>query len=384
MFGIRVGVDPSWFIILFLIIWSLSGYYEELFPGDDGKAFGLAIVSALLFFLSIVLHEFGHAIVAIRNGIEIQGIDLWMFGGLAKMKSDSPSAGVEFRVAVAGPLVTLAIAIACFAAGAAIAGGEDVWRTARFREEAGIGAPEAVLGYLAFINAVLLVFNLLPGFPLDGGRIARAIAWWRTGDRLKATRFAATLGRAFGYMLVGLGIFLFVQGSLIGGVWFAFIGFFLAQAARAAVAQTALSARIEGLSVADLMDAEPVAVPARERVDAALNQYFLRYGWPWFPVVDEYGRFVGVVTRDSIEGVPEAMRASWTVDRVASTDAEGALRVSVDAPVESLLGSEGLARLGALMAVDGNGILRGVITSDQVRRMLRPQTPGVAPPPVGR
>ena len=132
VFGIRVGVDVSWFIVLFLIIWSLSGYYGDLFPGEDGKAFALAVVSALLFFLSILLHEFGHAWVAIRNGIPISGIDLWMFGGVAKLERDTDSAGLEFRVAAAGPAVTLVIAAVCFGAGALLSGPGDAFRGTRF------------------------------------------------------------------------------------------------------------------------------------------------------------------------------------------------------------------------------------------------------------
>src|SRR5215211_2771249 len=191
VFGVRIGVDPSWFFVLFLIIWSLSGYYGDLFPGDDGKSFALAVVSALAFFLSILLHELGHAVVAMRNGIPIAGIDLWMFGGVAKMGRDTSSPGMEFRVAIAGPLVTLAIVALCMGLGSLISSAEDVWRASRFEQT--VGDATAVIGYLASINAVVLAFNLIPGFPLDGGRIARAIAWWRTGDRNRATRFAARL-----------------------------------------------------------------------------------------------------------------------------------------------------------------------------------------------
>jgi Zn-dependent protease len=202
VFGIRIGVDVSWFFVLFLIIFSLSRYYGDLFPGEDSKAFILAVVSALLFFLSVVLHELGHAVVAMRNGIGIAGIDLWLFGGVAKMQRDTDSPGVEFRVAVAGPVVTLLIAVLCFG-GAVLFSSMDAAEEAVTFGTGSAGAAAAVFGYLAFINAVLLVFNLIPGFPLDGGRIARAIAWWRTGDRTKATRFAARLGRGFSFAMVG-------------------------------------------------------------------------------------------------------------------------------------------------------------------------------------
>jgi Zn-dependent protease len=375
VFGIRIGVDPSWFFVLFLIIWSLSGYYGDLFPGDETKSFTLAVVSALLFFLSILLHELGHAVVAMRNGIGISGIDLWMFGGVAKMERDTYSPGVEFRVAIAGPLVTLAIAIGCFGAGSLIGDAGDVLRGTRF-ETGTLSGTVAVLSYLASINAIVLVFNLIPGFPLDGGRIARAIAWWRTGDRTRATRFAARLGRGFAFVMIGGGIVWFLQGSLLAGIWLVFTGIFLYQAARSAELQTTLTSRLEGLRVADVMDAEPVAVPEDLSLDRALEEFFLRFGWPWFPVVDRAGRLTGLVSRETVESVPEAARPGRTVASVMATDAaDSGLRVRLEEPLEALLGLEGLQRLGAIMAVDGEGVLRGIVTVDQVRRALRPPAP---------
>src|SRR3954471_5173439 len=170
IFGIRIGVDLSWFFVLFLIIWSLSDEFQNLFPGQDSKAFTLAVVSALLFFLSILLHELGHAVVAIRNGIPILGIDLWMFGGVAKLGRDTDSAGVEFRVAVAGPIVTLVIGAVCFGAATLLSSSDTVLDGSRF-EVANLSGTVAVLSYLTTVNAFVLVFNLIPGFPLDGGRI---------------------------------------------------------------------------------------------------------------------------------------------------------------------------------------------------------------------
>src|SRR5688500_12620161 len=177
--GIRIGVHPSWFVVLFLMIWSLSGLYEDV-VGDD--AFVLAALSAFLFFGSVVLHELGHAVVARRNGIETQGIELWLLGGIARLSRDSDSPGVEFRVAAAGPLVTLLFGLVCLAVGAVVSSG-GFGDALGFEEDGSVGAGEAVLAWLTYVNAVLLVFNLIPGFPLDGGRIARAIAWKITGDR---------------------------------------------------------------------------------------------------------------------------------------------------------------------------------------------------------
>jgi Zn-dependent protease len=370
VFGIRIGVDYSWFIVLFLIIWNLSGYYDDVTPGSD--AFVLAVVSALLFFLSILLHELGHAVVALRNDIPIEGIDLWMFGGVAKLGRDTESPGVEFRVAIAGPVVTLVIALVCLGLGSAVSGSSDALHSAQFSNDV-TDATTAVLGYLASVNILLLAFNLIPAFPLDGGRVARAIAWKITGDRNKATRFAARLGRAGGYLMIAAGVAIYAfTGDLVGGIWLAFIGWFLAGAARSAEAQADFSGRIEHLRVADVMDAEPVAIPADWTLADAEHQFFLRYGWAWFPVIDADGRLVGVVSREAVQSVPAEER---TVRRVSSVmacdDGSSGLRVRLDDPLESLLGQEGLARLGAIMAVDGEGVLRGVVTIDAVRRALQ-------------
>ena len=373
VFGIRIGVDWSWFIVLFLIIWNLSGYYDDV---TRSNAFALAVISALLFFLSILLHELGHAWVAIRNGIAIEGIDLWMFGGVAKLSKDSDSPGVEFRIAAAGPLVTLVIALVCFALGSAISSGTDALDSLQFNRNV-TGATTAVLGYLVSINLLLLVFNLIPAFPLDGGRIARAIAWKLTGDRNRATRFAARLGRGGGYLMIGAGVALYAfTGDFVGGIWLAFIGWFLAGAARSAEAQADFAGRIEHIRVADVMDAEPVAIPDSASLADAEHDFFLRYGWAWFPVTDSSGRLVGVVSREAVESVPADLRAGQRVAAVmARDDGSSGLRVLLDEPLESLLGQEGLTRLGAIMAVDGEGVLRGVVTIDAVRRALQGAVP---------
>jgi Zn-dependent protease len=367
VFGIRIGVDVSWFFVLFLIIYSLSNYYEDVAPGSN--AFLLAVVSALLFFLSILLHELGHAVVAIRNGIPILGIDLWMFGGVAKLERDTDSPGVEFRVAVAGPIVTLAIAALCFGLGALISSPERVIDGSTFETSVG-SAATAVLGYLLAINVIVLLFNLIPGLPLDGGRIARAIAWKITGDRNKATRFAAVLGRGAGYLMVAGGVLMLAVGfDLITAIWLAFIGVFLAQAAKSAQAQAAFAGRIEHLRVSDVMDAEPVAIPESLTLEQAESDFFLRYGWSWFPVVDPSGRLVGVVSREAVNSVGDHERTVGSV--MARDDGGSGLRAGLEDPLESLLGQESLSRLGAVMAVDSNGVLRGIVTVDAVRQALR-------------
>jgi Zn-dependent protease len=381
--GIRISVDYSWFIVLFLIIFWLSGSYREVLGAgeDDFGPYALAVASALLFFASILLHELGHAYVAIRHGIGISGISLWMFGGVAFLEGDSDSPSTEFKIAIGGPIVTALIVLLCAGAGLLLAGTDEFREAALTTGEADTSGLAALIAWLGSINLLVLIFNLVPAFPLDGGRVARAIAWWRTGSRTSGTRFAATLGQGFGLFLIlaGLGYFMAYRGDLVGGIWLAFLGFILRGAARGAIAQTELTSRIEGVSVADVMDPEPVAIPEELSVERALDEYFLRYRWPWFPVVDAAQHFIGLLDRGTADEVPTLERASSTVSDVFAPDS-GSLSVREDTPLEAILSNESLRRLGAVVATDGDGRIRGVLTIDAIGRALRPQAPGTPGP----
>ena len=379
--GIRIGVDYSWFVVLFLIIFWLSGFYRDVTnAGDDAIGpYLLALVSALLFFGSILLHELGHAFVAIRNGIGIRGITLWMFGGIAVMERDTDTPGKEFKVAIGGPVVTLLIVVLCSVAGVALAGPDEFRDAALTESSTDTSGAAAVIAWLGSINLLVLLFNLVPAFPLDGGRIARAIAWRVTGDRGRATRFAATLGRGFAYLLMILGGYLVLTGDVVSGLWLAVVGFILNGAARGAIAQSEVSGQLEGLSVGDVMDREPVAIPESTTLERAQDEFFLRYRYPWFPVVDGSSRFVGLLDHGTVNGVDPAELPTRTVGDVLARD-EGALTVRDDAPLESVLGNDALRRLGALMAIDSDGRLSGVVTVDAVGRALRP--PAASPPAV--
>jgi Zn-dependent protease len=369
--GIPISVDWSWFVVLFLVIFWLNELFGDVL-GDSSSttSFLLALVSAFGFFGSIVLHELGHAFVALRNGIGITRIQLWIFGGVAQMDRESDRPSTEFKVAIGGPAVTLAIVVVLAAVGLALAGPDEFGRAMLLERDSGISGPLAAVAWLASINALVLVFNLLPAFPMDGGRIARAIAWWRTGDRTAATRFAANLGRVFAYLFIGGGILMAVSGNVFGGVWLALIGFIINGSARGAAMQTRISGRIEGVSVADVMDREPVAIPSELSVEQALDEYFLRYRWAWFPVVDAAHRFLGLVVRDKADEVPETSRATSLVSDLLEQN-DGTFQVRDDAPLDSLLANAALRRFGALMAVDAEGRLSGVVTAEQVSRALR-------------
>jgi Zn-dependent protease len=373
LFGIRVGVNYSWFLILFLVIFLLWDSLRETLDASETTVYVVAVVAALSFFASILLHEVGHALAARREGIDVAGIDLFLFGGVMRMNRDTDSPGAEFRVAVAGPLVTLAIVVAAAAVALLIAGGDSFWDAARLSGSAQASPVEVVVSLLVTMNLFLLVFNLVPAFPLDGGRIARAAAWKVTGDRHRATRFAARIGIAFGWTLIALGIALLAFGggdAAFDAVWFMALGFLLAQGAKAAIAQTAFTERLAGVTVADIMDADPVTIPAGLPARQAYEDFFLRYqGWQWFAVVEDDGRFAGLAHRAAMEHAALGEAAGVAVRDVVAPRAERL--VPAETPLEDLLASEPLRRLGALMAVDADGRLRGVVTFEQVSRALR-------------
>jgi Zn-dependent protease len=369
LFGIRVGVNVSWFFVLFLAIFWLQDRFAEALD-DDTLGFYAAVAAALGFFGSILLHELGHALTARREGIEVRGIDLFFFGGVMKMSRDTDSPGQEFRVAVAGPLVTLAIVIVLGLPAIAVLGWHDFQDAALLSGLSTAGPVEIWLSFLVSMNVLLFGFNLIPAFPLDGGRIARAAAWKVTGDRAKATRLSAYLGQGFAGLLIVYGLYgLVALNDSVGGLWAMVLGYLLGSSARAAVAQSAFSERLAGVTVADIMDSDPVAIPADLPALRAWEDYFLRYqGWPWFAVVELDGRYAGLAHRAAVEHAAIGEDGALPVRAVAAGAED---RVRYDAPLEQLLGSEALRRLGALMAVDAEGRLRGVVTVDQVTRALR-------------
>jgi len=364
--GIRVGIHPSWLLILFLWIYWLQSSFEATIDTPN-RGFVAAVLGAFLFFGSILLHELGHAFAARREGIGVTGVELVFFGGYTQQARESRTPGEEFRVTAAGPAATLAIALVAGVIGTLMMGWSEFYDVARLR---GTGSmAEVLLGFTAIANAVLLVFNLVPAYPLDGGRIAHAIAWRISGNQHQATRLAANLGQGFAVLLMGFGVYeLVVKDSISGGLWYLVLGWMLGGAARAAVAQSSFQSALAGVTAADIMDAEPVTIPASLSALRAYDEFFLRYqGWPWFAVVEDDGHFAGLVHRASVQHAALDEGGAMPV-RTLVADSE---RVPLDTPLESLVGSEPLRRLGALMAVDGEGRLRGVVTLDQVSRALQ-------------
>jgi Zn-dependent protease/CBS domain-containing protein len=297
--GIRFGVNWSWLIVFALIVWTLAtGIFPETNEGlSDATYIVMALFAAVLFFSSLLLHELGHAVQARRDGMEIEGITLWLFGGVAKFRGMFPSAGAEFRIAIAGPLVSLVL------------GGVFVlfaWQ-AGFPEQA-----DAVAAWLGYINLTLLLFNLLPALPLDGGRVLRSALWGAKGDFAWATRIAALIGRGFGYLFIVGGLGLAIWQGVYSGLWLAFIGWFLLQAAaaedRSMLAQRALA----GLHVRDVLISEPVTA----RPDMTIAQFIDDVAWrtrfATYPVMDN-GNVVGLLPLRCVADVP---RSDWEIRTV--------------------------------------------------------------------
>ncbi len=297
--GIRIAIHWSWLIVFALIAWTLA---DAVFPAQnpglsDAAYIAMAVTAALLFFLSLLLHELGHALQARREGMEIEGITLWLFGGVAQFKGAFPSAGAEFRIAVAGPAVSLALGL-LFALGA--------W---------GIAFPEAVDGvaaWLGYINLVLLAFNMLPALPLDGGRVLRSTLWYIRGDFRLATHVAAGIGRGFGFLMIAGGLFLLIFQSSFSGAWLAFLGWFLLQAATGEARYLAAQEALGDLRVSDLMVRDPVTVPAGLSLGRFMDEVAWQRRYTTYPVVED-GEVVGLLAFRCVAQVP---RAEWDVKTV--------------------------------------------------------------------
>jgi Zn-dependent protease len=371
LFGIRIGVDRSWFLILFLMIFWLSGDFRQALHSSDAVAYATTVVTVLVLFGSMIVHELGHALVARRQGIDVERIDLFLFGGMTPLSRDAMTPSEEFKVAGAGPLATFCFVLLCLAIDLMIVGPHRLIHAAALDGTVQITPVLLSLSWLLFWNVLLLAFNLVPAFPLDGGRIARALVWRMTGDKTRGTRVAAKLGQAFAVLLAGVGIWLMLSYRSFTGLWLIAIAFLLGQSARGALVQTAMTERMEGVTVGDIMDPQPVAIRSDTAVSQALEEYFHRYGWPWFPAIDGDGKLLGVARRDRLEATMDGGEGWLTVGAVLDTDLGGSWQIDESRPLTEVLSSDSFARLGAVMAVDRNGILRGIVTVGRLRRALQ-------------
>jgi Zn-dependent protease len=352
--GVRIGIHWSWLLIFGLITWTLAAeVFPEQNPDLSNNAYvGMALVAAVLFFVSLLLHELGHAVQARRDRVEIDGITLWLFGGVARFKGDLPSAGAELRIAIAGPIVTLVLGTSCVVLAVAA------------------GLPEVadgVVAWLGFTNLLLLGFNLLPALPLDGGRVLRSLLWLWQKDRARATYTAGNVARALAYLLIGFGVSTFLFLGAFGGAWLAFIGWFLLQASAAEVRWVAATQALAGLRVDDLMTRDPVTVDPSLPLGRFVDEIVWRNRHTTYPVV-ENGHPIGLLP---FRRVAESPRAGWDTttvrDCMIPIEQIPLLHVEEDA-------SLALARLqetgaGRALVVDDGRLIGILSTSDVVEAL---------------
>lgn len=357
IFGIEIRLDFSVIFIFGLIVYSLgTGVFPSWHPGWPISTIWLtALVAGLLFFASLLAHELSHSLVARRYGIRVPRITLFLFGGMAEIEKEAETPGAEFAIAIAGPLMSLAIAFGCMLyAGAALT--ESVMETlmsnpAEAMEQ--VGPLVTVSLWLGSINFMLAIFNMVPGFPLDGGRVARAIMWRLTGDRMRATRAAATAGRWFGWIIMGLGLWELLALKSMGGLWLVLIGWFLSHLAAQSYAQVFTQKKLESLTVADLMRTHFERVAAEVPVAHFVDECLLKSNQLLWPVM-EGGRCVGTASLQEVLALPVERRSSTRVGdvsvplessgaidaRLPAADAMNALAALQDRPVPVVQGHE--------------------------------------------
>lgn len=357
--GFEVRIDLSWFVIFFLVFWSLA---EAVFPGRFPELPRLThvlmgLAGTLLFFASLLAHELAHALVSRSKGIPVEGITLFVFGGMAWTRREPDTPRDELLIAGVGPVASLLLA-ALFAL------------VGRLATAMGAGVPvSGVAEYLAFINTALAIFNLVPGFPLDGGRVFRAITWSATGNRVKATRWAVLGGRTFGTILMVLGAIQALGGAPLGGLWLVFIGWFLRSLAGSSLQQQLLRDLLRGFVTADLMSPQPEVVSVRIPLAELVRDHFMRLRFGSYPVVDD-GELVGMVTLEDVKRVPPDQWAAKTAGDTMTALDECAL-VSPDTSVEEALQemSRPTAR-GRALVVDG-GRLVGIVSASDIARWIQ-------------
>jgi Zn-dependent protease/CBS domain-containing protein len=354
--GIEVRIDSSWAVIALLITYSMYLRVTLVYPDTPtGEAVALGILGAVLFFGSVLVHELAHALVSQARGIRVQDITLFLFGGATRARVESRGPTDEFLIAVVGPLTSGALAV-LFGIIASV--GRDVLPT-----------PLAgTFGYLAWVNLLLAVFNLIPGFPLDGGRVLRSAIWRATGSFARATRIASMSGQAVGWLLVALGVVSLLAGNLAGGIWFAFIGWFLVQAARASYQELQLRHMLRGVEAEDVMARDLLRIPSELSLQDAVDDYFMRYDHGAFPV-EEQGRTIGLLTLRGVRRVP---RDQWSSQRARDLMVPLGDQVVV-APhdrMDDVLSKLQDSEAGRVLVVQ-DGEVVGIITPSDLTRWLR-------------
>lgn len=356
--GIPIGVNYTWFVALWLLTWSLArSYYPRTFPGFLPSTYVMmGLVSALLLFGSVVIHELGHAVAARRYGIRTRAIVLFLFGGVAQIAKEPPTPASELVVAAAGPATSFLL-------------GGLFWILRAVTTGSALGA---IIAYLAGINAALAVFNLVPGFPLDGGRMLRALLWRVTGSLERATRVASRSGQIVAIGLIALGVLGVFMGNVTGGLWLVLIGWFMDTGAQASYQHVLLREALGGVRVGDIMSREVHSVDPALTLDQVVADYFLRFKHGGFPVV--WGdRLLGIITLHDVKEVPKERRAATTV-RDAMTPLSSLRTVRPTTSAYDAFARMAQGAIGRLVVVDEGEDLVGILTRSDLLHLIRIRT----------
>ncbi|MHB1000301.1 MAG: site-2 protease family protein [Armatimonadota bacterium] len=356
--GIPVSVDISWFVIFALIVYTLSQFVFPRLNPDFTPAMNWigGIIAALLLFASVLLHELMHSYVAIKNGMDVGGITLFIFGGVSKLKDEPRTPEIELKMAIAGPATSIALA-AIF------------WMISAYGGRALLGdLGWEIIRYLALINLSLGIFNLIPGFPLDGGRVFRAILWGSLNNLERATRIASGVGQGFGYMFIAGGFWIMLSGGLLNGLWLVFIGWFLNNAAQQSYQQVALRRALSGVNVHRVMTTDYPHIDPNTTLDQFVHDYLLQYDYSAFPVT-EGENFLGIITVNEIRDIPREQWHDTTVGQIARPPEEERVIDENDDAFEALMHmAEGNT---PRLLVIHDGKLKGMVVQESIINLVR-------------
>ena len=360
IFGIQIGLHYSWLLIAVLVVFSLAGQFAFTNPQWGSTViWGLAILTALLFFAAIVVHELSHAAVAKARGLPVKSITLFALGGVAQIEKEASDAKTEFWMGIAGPITSAIIGFVCLAIAAGIG-----WTPSGSHQS----PPAAMLGWLGVINILLAVFNMIPGFPLDGGRVLRAVIWWITGSAARATRVATAIGQLVAFAFIIIGLFRFFNGAGFAGLWLTFIGWFLLDAARSTYAQFETIERLRGVRVRDIMAGDWTVIDAKISLQTFVHDHLLKSAKRCF-VVEDNGYVVGIVTPHEVKDVDREKWPQLTVAEVMLP----LEKLHAVKPATSL--TEALETMGRedinQLPVMSNGHLDGIVSRNHILRLLQ-------------
>ena len=360
IFGVEIGLHYSWFIIALLITFSLAGQFQENNPGwSDGLRWSVSIVTAVLFFAAIVVHELSHALVAKLRGLPVRSITLFALGGVAQIEKEAADAKTEFWMGIIGPITSFVIGVVCLAITLALG-----WTPPAFPQR----PLPAMLMWLGVINIALAIFNMIPGFPLDGGRVLRGIVWWITGNAVRATRIAARVGQVIAFVMILYGLLQFFRGAGFNGLWMAFIGWFLLSASRESYAQMVISEGLRGLRVGDVMSRDFPVVDAHANLQTFAEEHLTRTGRRFW-VVTLNGQPEGIITPNEISTVP---RNRWPYTTVADVmrPLDATRTVNPNTPVTEALEVMARQDLNQLPVMNENG-LAGLISRAHILQLIQ-------------